>query len=103
MHEVRCGQCGRKLAMADAGRIEIKCPRCGTMNHWRASAADRSSPSPKPERQRASSTIEDRDDATEKPAGVAGWQEPPGGPDHRADARSPDLLRGVRRRGLGAL
>ncbi|WP_454908372.1 Com family DNA-binding transcriptional regulator [Variovorax gossypii] len=102
MYEVRCGQCGKKLAMADAGKIEIKCPRCGTMNHWRASSADRSDPSPKPARQRASQP-EERDDATEKPTGVARRQKPPGGPDHRADARSPDLLRGVRGRGLGAL
>ncbi|MGJ7611848.1 MULTISPECIES: Com family DNA-binding transcriptional regulator [unclassified Variovorax] len=102
MHEVRCGQCGRKLAMADAGRIEIKCPRCGTMNHWRASAADRSDPSPTPARHRAS-PLKESNDATEKPTGVARGQESPGGPDHRADARSPDVLRGVRRRGVGAL
>ncbi|WP_240651516.1 MULTISPECIES: Com family DNA-binding transcriptional regulator [unclassified Variovorax] len=62
--------------MADAVRIEIKCPRCGTMNHWRASAADRSDPSPTPARRRASHH-EERDGATEKPVGVAGRQEPP--------------------------
>ncbi|WP_076509212.1 Com family DNA-binding transcriptional regulator [Pseudacidovorax sp. RU35E] len=81
MREIRCGQCRRKLAMADGGSVEIKCPRCGTLNHWRDSAADRSSPSPTPARHRAPFEPKDVHDA-EKPAGVAGWQEPPGRPDH---------------------
>ncbi|MDD2711358.1 MAG: Com family DNA-binding transcriptional regulator [Simplicispira sp.] len=103
MQEVRCGQCRKLLAKAD-GNVEVKCPRCGCLNHWRASAADRSGPSPKPpERPRASSTNQDRDDASKKPFGMAGWQEPPRRPDHREDAGPPDLLRGIRRRGLGAL
>ncbi|WP_306553383.1 Com family DNA-binding transcriptional regulator [Acidovorax sp.] len=103
MMEVRCGRCQKLLARAD-GFVEIKCPRCGCLNHWRAGAADPSGESPQmPERQRASSTKKDRDDASKKPFGMVGRQEPPGRPDHREDAGSPDLLRGVRRRGLGAL
>ncbi|NMX60183.1 Com family DNA-binding transcriptional regulator [Pseudomonas sp. WS 5079] len=37
MQEIRCGQCGRKLA-AVSGFIElqIKCPRCRTLNHLKA-------------------------------------------------------------------
>ncbi|WP_230680872.1 zinc finger domain-containing protein [Paracidovorax cattleyae] len=101
MLEVRCGSCHKLLARAD-GIVEIKCPRCGALNHWRAGAADRSGQSPKPERLRASSP-RTKDDATEKPTGLAGRQEPPGRPDHRTDAGTPDLLRGVRRSGLGAL
>ncbi|WP_074930018.1 Com family DNA-binding transcriptional regulator [Paenacidovorax caeni] len=101
MKEVRCGRCSKLLARAE-GIVEIKCPRCGCLNHWRACTADRSGPSPKPERHERHST-RNHDDATEKPIGVAGRQEPPGRPDHREDAGSPDLLRGVRGRGLGAL
>ncbi|WP_082702404.1 zinc finger domain-containing protein [Pseudacidovorax intermedius] len=85
MYEIRCGQCRRKLAMADAGSVEIKCPRCGTLNHWRASTADRGGPSPTPARQRAPFQQKDVHDA-EKPARMAGWQEPPRRSDHRADA-----------------
>ncbi|WP_126311855.1 Com family DNA-binding transcriptional regulator [Delftia acidovorans] len=36
LKEIRCGQCGRKLAMAIFEQIQIKCPRCGTMNHMQA-------------------------------------------------------------------
>lgn len=48
LEEIRCGSCTRKLGMGCYTRLEIKCPRCGTMNLLRASAADRSSPSPTP-------------------------------------------------------
>ncbi|WP_217640162.1 Com family DNA-binding transcriptional regulator [Paracidovorax valerianellae] len=102
MMEVRCGQCHKLLARAD-GNVEIKCPRCGCINHWRASAADHSSPSPDPRTPRASSTRENNDDACKKPIGLAGWKKPPGRPDHPKDAGPPDLLRGVRGSGLGAL
>ncbi|CAN7566101.1 Com family DNA-binding transcriptional regulator [Acidovorax sp. LjRoot117] len=100
--EVRCGRCSKLLARAD-GVVEIKCPRCGCMNHWRASPADRSGPSPKPERRERHKAMSNEDASNEKPFGMAGRQEPPGRPDHREDSGSPDLLRGVRRSGLGAL
>lgn len=32
MQTVRCGKCSKMLAKADFVRIEIKCPRCGTLN-----------------------------------------------------------------------
>ncbi|MGF6098911.1 Com family DNA-binding transcriptional regulator [Pseudomonas sp. 18175] len=37
MQEIRCGNCGRKLA-AVRGFVElqIKCPRCRTLNHLKA-------------------------------------------------------------------
>ncbi|WP_150497158.1 zinc finger domain-containing protein [Roseibium aquae] len=43
MEEIRCGGC-RKLLMKAAARailgaIDIKCPRCGTMNCLRPAAA----------------------------------------------------------------
>jgi len=33
METIRCGKCHRLLAKAQGGVIEIKCPRCGTLNH----------------------------------------------------------------------
>jgi phage FluMu protein Com len=36
MIEVRCGDCGRLLAKASFSRIEIKCPRCKTLNSLKA-------------------------------------------------------------------
>lgn len=32
METVRCGKCTKLLARADYIQIEIKCPRCGTLN-----------------------------------------------------------------------
>ena len=48
MVEVRCGRCSRKLAVAQFTELQIKCPRCRTLNHFRAGK------SPSPERQGAS-------------------------------------------------
>jgi len=31
LKEVRCKKCNKLLAKAD-GKVEIKCPRCGTLN-----------------------------------------------------------------------
>ncbi|OYZ03519.1 MAG: hypothetical protein B7Y42_00615 [Polaromonas sp. 28-63-22] len=62
MTELRCGSCNRKLAMGCYSRLEIKCPRCCTMNISRASAADCSGPSADPARLRASSEKELKDD-----------------------------------------
>ncbi len=33
MEDVRCYDCGRKLAVADFKEIQIKCPRCKALNH----------------------------------------------------------------------
>ncbi|MDR0700939.1 MAG: Com family DNA-binding transcriptional regulator [Azoarcus sp.] len=34
METVRCGNCNKKLAEAENGaQLNIKCPRCGTLNH----------------------------------------------------------------------
>lgn len=63
LEEIRCGQCARKLAAGAYTWLEIKCPRCGTLNVLRASTADRSSPSPAPERPRASSKNGMKDDS----------------------------------------
>nr|WP_173647459.1 MULTISPECIES: Com family DNA-binding transcriptional regulator [Pseudomonas] len=37
MQEVRCGHCGRKLAaVCGFTELQIKCPRCRTLNHLKA-------------------------------------------------------------------
>ncbi|WP_236213041.1 Com family DNA-binding transcriptional regulator [Metapseudomonas otitidis] len=37
MQDIRCGHCGRKLAAASGfNEIQIKCPRCRTLNHLKA-------------------------------------------------------------------
>lgn len=33
--EIRCGHCERLLGKGIASDLEIKCPRCGTLNHLR--------------------------------------------------------------------
>ncbi|QIL83984.1 Com family DNA-binding transcriptional regulator [Diaphorobacter sp. HDW4A] len=80
---MRCGKCQRLLAKAD-GNVEIKCPRCGCLNHWSAKAADRSGQSAKPpERHERHQRTKATDDASiEKPLGMARWQKPTGRPDH---------------------
>lgn len=50
MQEIRCGGCGRKLAVGVFTRLQIKCPRCGLMNDMRAIS------SPQPERPGAPQT-----------------------------------------------
>ncbi|AYM97124.1 Com family DNA-binding transcriptional regulator [Acidovorax sp. 1608163] len=52
-----CPKANRLLARAVFQVIEIKCPRCGTLNNLRAA-------SPQPERQRASNTTDH--DASER-------------------------------------
>lgn len=37
MENVRCGKCCKLLAKAEAAVLEIKCPRCGTLNNVRVS------------------------------------------------------------------
>ncbi|MCV4272280.1 Com family DNA-binding transcriptional regulator [Pseudomonas capsici] len=37
MQEIRCGHCSRKLAAARGFiELQIKCPRCRTLNHLKA-------------------------------------------------------------------
>ena len=33
--EIRCGHCNKLLGKGPARDLEIKCPRCGTLNHVR--------------------------------------------------------------------
>lgn len=33
--EIRCGHCNKLLGKGTAHDLEIKCPRCGTLNHLR--------------------------------------------------------------------
>ncbi|WP_084407511.1 Com family DNA-binding transcriptional regulator [Maridesulfovibrio bastinii] len=42
-NEIRCGKCNRLLAIGTAENIEIKCPRCGTLNHVRATSPNKES------------------------------------------------------------
>ncbi|MES1977567.1 MAG: Com family DNA-binding transcriptional regulator [Pseudomonadota bacterium] len=51
MQDVRCGSCGKKLAVAAYSRLQIKCARCGTLNDLRAGETQQSPP---PERLGAS-------------------------------------------------
>lgn len=36
LEDIRCGHCARKLAEGRYIELSIKCPRCGTLNHFRA-------------------------------------------------------------------
>ena len=51
---IRCGSCQRLLAKGQVIEVQIKCPRCGTINFLRAA-------SPESERHRASSDKETND------------------------------------------
>lgn len=59
MESIRCGTCSRLLLRARPGAmvrgVEVKCPRCGTINHVELRAAE----SPSPERLRASNEESD--------------------------------------------
>lgn len=50
-NDIRCGQCRRKLATGRYIELQIKCPRCGTLNHLKAESLS-------PERHRASESTE---------------------------------------------
>jgi len=45
MDEVRCGQCGKKLAMGTFTRLAIKCTRCKALNDLRATSSTPECPS----------------------------------------------------------
>lgn len=34
MREIRCGKCNKKLGAGVYLQLEIKCPRCGVINHF---------------------------------------------------------------------
>ncbi|MGZ9712527.1 Com family DNA-binding transcriptional regulator [Glaciimonas sp. GNP009] len=34
MNTIRCGHCARKLGEGEYISLAIKCPRCGTLNHF---------------------------------------------------------------------
>ncbi|WP_092401566.1 Com family DNA-binding transcriptional regulator [Collimonas sp. OK412] len=36
MQEIRCGNCSKKLGEGEYIALAIKCPRCSTLNHLRA-------------------------------------------------------------------
>ncbi|WP_424966550.1 Com family DNA-binding transcriptional regulator [Metapseudomonas otitidis] len=49
MQDIRCGHCGRKLAAASGfNEIQIKCPRCRTLNHLKAESLPSAPPSAAP-------------------------------------------------------
>jgi len=48
--EIRCGNCNRLLARGEALALTIKCPRCGCMNHVRATSPNVEGPRASPER-----------------------------------------------------
>jgi len=56
MKDVRCGKCSRKLAMANFIELQIKCPRCGTLNHLKAESLPVAPTSATDRRQYAAST-----------------------------------------------
>ncbi|UJX43029.1 Com family DNA-binding transcriptional regulator [Desulfovibrio sp. JY] len=43
MKEIRCGRCSRLLAKGEALDLSIKCPRCGAINHVRATSPSQES------------------------------------------------------------
>ncbi|MEO6919582.1 MAG: Com family DNA-binding transcriptional regulator [Collimonas sp.] len=69
MQEIRCGNCSRKLGEGEYIALSIKCPRCGTLNHLRATR-------PVPACHRASDYGADR--ASKSDYSLDGWQAPPG-------------------------
>lgn len=42
--DIRCGACSRKLGQGQFTRLQIKCPRCGTLNFLRAESPPRERP-----------------------------------------------------------
>ncbi|WP_142850979.1 Com family DNA-binding transcriptional regulator [Telmatospirillum sp. J64-1] len=72
MESIRCGSCRKLLAKAVYRTIEIKCPRCGAINHLRAA-------SPASERPRASHPMEDALGQSEAPSSTHSRYHPPSG------------------------
>lgn len=65
--DIRCGHCQRKLATGRYIELQIKCPRCGTLNHLKAESLT-------PERHRAS---EFGDDDEQYPSSTGSLPGPP--------------------------
>ncbi|MCL1961679.1 MAG: Com family DNA-binding transcriptional regulator [Desulfovibrionaceae bacterium] len=42
--DIRCGACSRKLGAGKYTILQIKCPRCGTINHLRAARPEPAPP-----------------------------------------------------------
>lgn len=40
MQDIRCGSCHKKLGAGIFLRLEIKCPRCGTLNVLRTASPE---------------------------------------------------------------
>ncbi|WP_173085163.1 Com family DNA-binding transcriptional regulator [Fundidesulfovibrio magnetotacticus] len=38
MRDIRCGRCSKLLCKGSVWELEIKCPRCHTLNHVRAAS-----------------------------------------------------------------
>ncbi|HGM5039169.1 TPA: Com family DNA-binding transcriptional regulator [Stenotrophomonas maltophilia] len=72
MENLRCGGCAKLLGKADGYRqIQIKCPRCGVLNHMKAQSLS----SDRLERHEEGSTLEERTDprrCPDRPADPAG-------------------------------
>ncbi|WP_420904479.1 Com family DNA-binding transcriptional regulator [Candidatus Magnetaquiglobus chichijimensis] len=62
LEELRCGQCGRLLAKGAGTRVEIKCPKCKTLNHFSGQEPRQT------ERQRALSSGSKNEHTDQKPA-----------------------------------
>lgn len=43
-NEIRCGCCGKLLGKGEALDMEIKCPRCKTINHVRTQSSSQEPP-----------------------------------------------------------
>ncbi|WP_211452634.1 Com family DNA-binding transcriptional regulator [Collimonas antrihumi] len=45
MQEIRCGNCHKKLGVGTFQQLNMKCPRCKTMNNLRATSTPPACPS----------------------------------------------------------
>lgn len=63
--DIRCGHCQRKLATGRYLELQIKCPRCGTLNYLKAESLT-------PERHRASEFGDDDEQSNSSGGGQPG-------------------------------
>lgn len=56
MEEIRCGECDKLLAKGQVVDLTIKCPRCGTINHVRATSSDQKAAEPHTSEKQCGST-----------------------------------------------
>ncbi|PRC90972.1 Com family DNA-binding transcriptional regulator [Solimicrobium silvestre] len=71
MLDIRCGSCSRKLGEGEYITLSIKCPRCGTLNHLRATRSEPASP--------RASELKTLSHARKSHHSLAGRQTPSGG------------------------